>query len=97
MAVVLEQIDWHYADDVQPDSGMLVLMYCPEASEPVWIGYLDEDCWRYSDASQCEEDVLFWAEMPHGPAQRSPVASDSLFDRFIEAILRQRFAAEAAS
>lgn len=83
---VPETIRWQMANEIQPDSGMLVLVFRPDAAgEPVWIGYLDEDGWRYVDASQIDEEVVAWAEIPAGP--KLPAVSPR-FDRMVGSVIR---------
>ena len=65
-----EVINWHLArggETKEPDEGLVVMVNVPEASEPIWLGYLDAGEWRYPDGSLIEGDVEHWAEMPEGP------------------------------
>jgi hypothetical protein len=48
-----------------PDSDTTVLLFDPAASEPVWLGYLDGDTWRFVDGMPAAPK--FWAAMPGGP------------------------------
>jgi hypothetical protein len=76
---LVELIQWHDANEVQPDEGITVLLFVPAASEPVFPGYLDvvtdETVWRWADGSRVDENnagdlnkvVTHWAEMPGGP------------------------------
>lgn len=70
----LESLEWFAAADTQPDEGMLVLVHCPEASEPVWVGSLDAREWHWPDGNPIEHDVHHWAELPRGPAIAAPVS-----------------------
>jgi hypothetical protein len=48
-----------------PDSDTTVLLFDPAASEPVWLGYLDGDTWRFVDGMPAAP--THWAELPAGP------------------------------
>lgn len=61
-------IDWRNAVAELPDADATVLVSVPEADEPVWLGWLDGDVWRYVDGSEIPVPVKAWAELPGGPA-----------------------------
>jgi hypothetical protein len=46
--VTIEAITWKSVAE-QPNSDLSVLVFTPDASEPVWLGYLDGDTWRFID------------------------------------------------
>jgi hypothetical protein len=49
----------------KPDSDTTVLLFDPAASEPVWLGYLDGDTWRFIDGMSAAP--THWAPLPGGP------------------------------
>jgi hypothetical protein len=51
----------------KPDSDTTVLLFDPAASEPVWLGYLDGDTWRFVDGIPAAP--TFWSEMLGGPKE----------------------------
>ena len=62
-----ETINWIAVADSVPDDDTTVLLFTPNAGEPVWLGYRDDNDWRYVDALRVEHKVTHWAEMPEGP------------------------------
>lgn len=60
-----ELIFWHAVADVMPDSEITVLLFDPNGSEPIWLGYKDKDGWFYIDGHRATP--THWADMPHGP------------------------------
>jgi hypothetical protein len=64
--VITETITWKPVAE-PPDSDMTVLLFDPAASEPIWLGYLDGDTWRFIDCMPAEP--THWADMPKGIAQ----------------------------
>lgn len=61
-----ETIEWHRADEVLPEVDTNVLVIQPGEVE-VWPAYLDGERWWSGDGWPLPA-VLFWAEMPEGPA-----------------------------
>lgn len=61
-----EVIHWRSADEL-PDSDLSVLVYAPEATEPVWIGFWDGQRW-VSDGliDYPPGQVKAWADLPAG-------------------------------
>lgn len=51
-----------------PDSDLTVLLKDPNASEPVWPGYLDGETWRFADGMPA--NPTHWSDMPGGPTCR---------------------------
>lgn len=63
-----------------PDAERLVLIYCPEQPEPVWLGYWEDNDWDDDPTTPDEpgqwmalsgypvQGVTHWAELPEGPA-----------------------------
>jgi hypothetical protein len=48
-----------------PDSDTTVLLFDPAASEPVWLGYLDGDTWRFIDGMTAAP--THYCDIPKGP------------------------------
>lgn len=61
-----ETITWRAECD-RPDANMVVLVHCPTETDPVWLGYWDDNdaTWRTCDGMLLE--VSHWAEVPAGP------------------------------
>jgi hypothetical protein len=59
---------WTPAKKQLPDDERTVLICVPSSDEPVWLGYLDEDGWRYVDGMPVEGKVTHWMELPEMPA-----------------------------
>ena len=62
-----ETITWRRTAEDLPDTDLVVLIHCPDAGEPCWVGYRDDDCWRLSAGSRIDEAPTHWAELPEGP------------------------------
>jgi hypothetical protein len=63
-------IRWIATADELPDEDIIVLVFSPSESEPVWPGYFDGqsadgDTWRTASGHRIE--VTHWAELPTGP------------------------------
>lgn len=59
-------MDWIPVTEALPDDGLTVLVFAPEASEPVWLAFLDGDeGWRYVDALAAP-GVTHWMDLPEG-------------------------------
>ena len=60
------QIIWQHEYD-RPDVDTIVLVHCPGATEPIWLGYWDDsdEIWRTCDGMTI--DVSHWAPLPDGP------------------------------
>ncbi len=57
---------WVDAGDELPDEGMIVIVYVPDESEPVWLAYMDEDTeWRYVSGGRCHP--THWMDLPALP------------------------------
>jgi len=61
-----EQITWIPVVKQLPDDDTTVLLYHPDASEPVWPGYRDGRRWKTAEGLIIVPTR--WAEMPEGPA-----------------------------
>jgi hypothetical protein len=59
-----ETITWNDACLKLPDSDSTVLISCPTADEPVWLGYHDGEDWFAVDGGPAL--VVAWAKMPKG-------------------------------
>lgn len=65
-----ELIYWVDAHKHKPDASMTVLVSSPESSDPVWIGYWDDDDGEWKDINNVRlEGVTRWAELPRGPEE----------------------------
>jgi hypothetical protein len=53
----------------KPDSNTTVLLFDPATSEPVWLGYLDGDTWRFVDGMPAAPTR--WAEILIGPGKEA--------------------------
>lgn len=62
--MMIESITWHPVSE-PPDSDITVMLFVPDATEPVWPGYLDGDLWR--SANGMPVTPTHRAEMPKGP------------------------------
>lgn len=62
--MITETLTWKPVAE-PPDSDTTVLLFDPAASEPVWLGYLDGETWRYVDGMPATP--THWSEMPGGP------------------------------
>lgn len=62
---------WISVRDSLPDADLIVLVYAPRATEPVWLGYWDGEAWFYVDAMPCLRTVTHWMPMPEPPAKRT--------------------------
>ena len=60
-------ITWHSTCE-PPDADLLVLVHCPDESEPVQCGYFDsaDAVWRNDKGDVLDEPEL-WAELPVVP------------------------------
>jgi hypothetical protein len=65
-----ELIYWIDADKQKPDAALTVLVSSPESSDPVWMGYWDDDDNEWKDINNVRlEGVTRWAELPRGPEE----------------------------
>jgi hypothetical protein len=64
-----EVIVWRDAEHELPDEEIVVLLFAPGASEPVWGGYLIHGLWVWASGHPIVEPVVAWAEMPAGPGK----------------------------
>lgn len=60
-----EVLVWLPIAEEEPDDDAMVLLFDPDAPEPVWPGYLSDGQWLYAYGS--EANPTHWAEMPFGP------------------------------
>jgi hypothetical protein len=69
----LEEIVWIDATGDRPDDDVTVLIFAPNADEPVWPGYCCTDdsgtLWFWADGSEIHDRVSHYAEMPAGPRE----------------------------
>jgi hypothetical protein len=59
-----ETITWHPVSE-PPDSDITVLLFEPDADEPVFMGYHNGEAW--CDAESFRAEPTHWADMPKGP------------------------------
>jgi hypothetical protein len=64
-----EQITWIDPSDELPDEEQTVLLFVPNASEPVWPGFLSDGVWCWADGGVIRETVVAYAELPAGPVE----------------------------
>lgn len=69
---LVESVIWIRVEDETPDEGVVVLLFHPDASEPVWPGVFegctaDGYAFSHADGSMINGPVLAWAEVPGGP------------------------------
>lgn len=62
--MITETLTWKPVVE-PPDSDTTVLLFDPAASEPVWLGYLDGEIWRYVDGMPASP--THYADLPKGP------------------------------
>lgn len=63
---------WKAVKDEMPAADETVLIHCPEADEPVWLGFFDGEAWRDVNAEPLT--VTHWAIMPEGPGVEGAAA-----------------------
>jgi hypothetical protein len=56
---------WIPVAEEMPDADMAVLICCPDADEPVWIGWTDGELWRTTVGKRVE--VSHWRPLPEPP------------------------------
>ena len=56
---------WHPAEQ-PPDDDRTVLLFHPQANEPVWLGYRNNGRWLDIETWEIE-GVTHWADLPEGP------------------------------
>ena len=75
ITAICETIHWIAVEQDLPDDMATVLIYAPNVSEPVFLGYLDGGHWRDTEATPVFGIVTHWAHLPAGPWQISGRAS----------------------
>lgn len=60
---------WIDVNERLPAAHQCVLVACPGTDDPVWIGYLDGESWRYMDGLLAS-GVTHWMELPEPPTER---------------------------
>lgn len=64
-----ETITWIPSSKL-PDSDTTVLINTPDADDPVWLGYYDDESqeWRHIEGHRFQRgEIAFWADLPAGP------------------------------
>jgi hypothetical protein len=69
---MVESVIWIDIAKETPDEGVVVLLFHPDSSEPVWPGVFegctaDGYAFSHADGSMINGPVLAWAELPGGP------------------------------
>lgn len=63
----ITELQWYGVSECLPDDGINVLLFDAAASEPIWIGYHEDDKWYYADHSRAYPTQ--WSDLPEGPQQ----------------------------
>jgi len=58
---------WKDANLEKPDDNLAVLIYIPDADEPIWLGYLEDGTWFEMDGFPVEGEVKAWCNLPDPP------------------------------
>ncbi|SNT33381.1 hypothetical protein SAMN06265795_12619 [Noviherbaspirillum humi] len=58
---------WHKLPDQLPDVDTTVMIYTPDANEPVWMGWFDGEIWR--EVGSARVYPTHWAELLEGPKE----------------------------
>ena len=58
---------WKVCEHQLPDSDATVLVFCPDSTEPVWLGFYDGEDWRSIDSIRLAEEVTHWMDTPEPP------------------------------
>jgi len=59
---------WIDVNDALPDDDCIVMVYCPDDSEPAWVGYLDSESGEWREATLYNELVVtHWQPLPAPP------------------------------
>jgi hypothetical protein len=73
----VEEIVWIRVG-LLPDSDTTVLVFAPDADDPVSAGYHDGESWfevcgrEYGNPHEIAAPVIAWAELPRGPSAEAP-------------------------
>lgn len=69
----IEQIKWIAVTDQLPDADTTVIVFAPDADDPIWLGFYDGVYWfsvdgpTYGDDEEIAAPVTAWAMLPVGP------------------------------
>lgn len=66
MTYITNQRQWINVQNELPDDDTMVLVYTPDESDSVWIGYVDGDVWRSSEGGIIAPTR--WMQFPDPPA-----------------------------
>lgn len=58
------ETSWISVEQEQPDDDIIVLVYVPDSSEPVWLGYYGCE-WTHIEGTRCKP--THWMPLPEGP------------------------------
>lgn len=61
--------EWIAVGDRLPDDDTVVLVACPDASEPVWLGFYSENEWVDPEYFRIIINVTHWMPLPELPAE----------------------------
>lgn len=59
-------MSWINAKTHTPDDDLIVLIHCPQWSEPVWFGFICKGQW-YTAEGETIDCVAHWQELPEPP------------------------------
>lgn len=65
-----ETITWIDASEQKPDVDTTVMVFVPEASEPIWPGWWSGEEWVWAEGATIDDTVTHWAELPMGPGAK---------------------------
>lgn len=65
--MIFENIVWIPVAEEVPDVDLTVLLFDAKASEPVWIGYHDDNLEDWFYANGVKAKPTHWANFPEGP------------------------------
>lgn len=62
---------WTTITDRLPDADIDVLIYCPQANDPIWMACFDDELqkWIYPSGATCQHVVTHWMELPKPPGE----------------------------
>lgn len=62
-------MNWISVEDRLPHDDIVVMVYVPNASEPVWIGFYvsEDDDWFWAEGVMIFDTVTHWMPLPAPP------------------------------
>jgi hypothetical protein len=70
-----ELLGWTPVTEALPDDEITVLVFMPDAAEPVAFGFHSDGAWHTAGFSVLPSVVSAWATMPSGPHPINPTRS----------------------